>query len=204
MSNLFQKLELAAFRAGITPRSEESRDWFRKKASDLRRINRKELQKEQLTRSTPTPGSMYMFFYDPKTKDKLPYYDTFPLVIMIGPAKKAFYGLNLHYLSPVLRAKFLDALLDTLNNKAYDETTKFRVTYNMLKRLSKFRFFEPCFKHYLFEHVRSKYSKIEAPDWEIATFLPTADFKSGGVGPSLATKNIKNMIYNDSKRAING
>ena len=25
---------------------------------------------------------MYTFFYDPKTKDKLPYYDRFPVVII--------------------------------------------------------------------------------------------------------------------------
>ena len=39
MSNLFQKLEYEAFRAGITPRSKESREWFRKKARSMR-VNR--------------------------------------------------------------------------------------------------------------------------------------------------------------------
>jgi hypothetical protein len=40
-------------------------------------------------------GSMQMFFYDPKTKETLPYYDTFPLVVVVGPAEGGFYGLNL-------------------------------------------------------------------------------------------------------------
>ena len=35
-------------------------------------------------------GSMQMFFYDPKTKDTLPYYDKFPLAIIVGPAKVVF------------------------------------------------------------------------------------------------------------------
>ena len=32
MSNIFQKLELAAFRNQITPRTKESREWFMNKA----------------------------------------------------------------------------------------------------------------------------------------------------------------------------
>ena len=31
MSNLFAKVEQDAFRAGISPRTKQSRDWFRKK-----------------------------------------------------------------------------------------------------------------------------------------------------------------------------
>ena len=40
MSNLFQKLELEAFRAGINPRTQESREWFRRRIQRLTRINR--------------------------------------------------------------------------------------------------------------------------------------------------------------------
>ena len=96
MSKIFQKLELEAFRAGITPRTRESREWFRKRAQDLRRINRRELMREEplRTRNKQIIGSMQMFFYDPKTKDTLPYYDKFPLAIIVGPAEKGFYGLK--------------------------------------------------------------------------------------------------------------
>ena len=47
MSNIFQKLELAAFRNQITPRTKESREWFMKKAQTMRGINRDELMKEE-------------------------------------------------------------------------------------------------------------------------------------------------------------
>ena len=47
MSNIFQKLELAAFRNQITPRTKESRAWFMKKARAIRGINREELMKEE-------------------------------------------------------------------------------------------------------------------------------------------------------------
>ena len=138
-------------------------------------------------------GSMFMFFYDPKGKKDLPFYDSFPLVIVIGPAEGGFLGLNLHYLPPVLRAKFLDALLDATNNKRYNETTRFNITYDLMRRASKYKYFKPCIKHYLNDHVRSRFARVEPPEWEIATFLPTADFQ----------KASQQKVWEDSRRKIN-
>ena len=177
MSNLFQKLEYEAFRAGITPRSKESRDWFRRKARSMR-VNRSQLLQEDeiQLKSRSVTGAMFMFFYDPKHKKTLPYYDSFPLIIVVGKAEGGFIGLNLHYLPIALRAKFLDALMDTTNNKKYDESTKFALNYEMLKSTSKLKYFKPCYKHYLTKHVRSKLALVPSTEWEIATFLPTASF----------------------------
>ena len=118
MSNLFATLEQEAFRAGITPRTKESRAWFRKKVQDMT-ISRQQLMKDKSLKTTGTElvGSMNMFYYDPKTKETLPFYDRFPLAIIVGPAEGGFYGLNLHYLPMNLRAKLLDALLENTNNK---------------------------------------------------------------------------------------
>lgn len=194
MSNLFQKLELEAFRAGITPRTRESREWFRKKAQRLTRVNRDRLMDDdQLKqRRKQIVGGMYMFFYDPKTKDSLPYYDKFPLAIIVGPADNGFYGLNLHYLPPTLRAKFLDSLLDITNNVSYDETTKFKASYALLNKAAKFKYFKPCFKHYLTQHVQGQFAEVPAPEWEIATFLPTADWEKG----------TSQQVYRDSRRML--
>lgn len=196
MSNLFAKLGYEAFRAGINPRTKEAQDWFRKKAQNLRRVDRKELlaseELQLVNRQNPLIGSMNMFFYDPKHKDTLPYYDRFPLVIIVGPAEKGFYGLNLHYLPPILRAKFLDALLDVTNNKKYDETTRFQMSYKMLQASSKTRYFKPCYKHYLTQHVKSRLARVSAPEWEIATFLPTASWEKSSAA----------NVYKDSRKAL--
>lgn len=196
MSNLFQTLEYEAFRAGITPRTQQSREWFLKRMRSIRTVNRAQLMKEDpvTLKNRQVAGSMFMFFYDPKHKETLPYYDSFPLVIVLKPAAGGFYGLNLHYLPPVLRAKFLDALLDNLNNKSYDESTKFKVTYGLLQRVAKMKYYKPCIKHYLTDHVRSRFAYIPAPEWEIATFLPTADFQKAKVS----------KVYKDSRDIING
>ena len=196
MSNLFQKLELQAFRAGINPRTDESRKWFRQKASQLATPNRRSLMQADeiklVNRQNPLIGSMNMFFYDPKLKETLPYYDRFPLSIIVGPAPKGFYGLNLHYLPPLLRAKLLDGLMDITNNKKYDDTTRFQLSYQMLQGAAKLKFYKPCFKHYLTQHVRSKLARVPAPEWEIATFLPMADWEGGSA----------RSIYRDSSKMI--
>lgn len=191
MSNLFQTLELEAFRAGITPRTKESREWFRKKAQSLRRVNRNELMKTEpiQLQARFAPGAMTMFFYDPKLKKTLPYYDAFPLTIIVDKAEGGFYGLNLHYLPPALRAKFLDGLMDQITDNKYDEGTRIAVSYQYLKKASRMKYFKPCFKHYLTEHVRSRFAMVPAPEWEIATFLPTADWQ----------KSSASAVYRDSR-----
>ena len=194
MSNIFQRLELQAFRAGITPRTKESRNWFRNKIKNMRSIKRAELMKEDPLKQTSQEivGSMYMFFYDPKHKATLPYYDAFPLVVVVGPAEGGFYGLNLHYLPPILRAKMLDALMDITTNTKFNDSTRFKMSYELLVKTSKLKYFEPCFKHYLNEHVQSKFAMVPAPEWEIATFLPTADFRKAN----------SKKVYYDSKKMI--
>lgn len=196
MSNLFTKLSKEAFAAGITPRTKESREWFMERARTLRagKINRNRLIKDDLLTLTNREriGQMMMFFYDPKTKEKLPYYDTFPLIIVVGPAEGGFYGLNLHYLPPVLRAKMLDGLMEFTNNTRYDESTRFKAKYAMLQRMSKMRWYKPCFKHYLDSQLQSRFAVVNPSEWEIATFLPTASFKGASA----------KQVYADSRRKI--
>ena len=190
MSNLFQKLELEAFRAGINPRTQASREWFKRRVQRLTRINRDALMREEEInrRASHSYGSMFMYFYDPKHKDKLPYYDRFPLTIMVDGAKGGFYGLNLHYLNYNTRAKFLDDLMafgPALPNES-SRLTKLR--YNLLSGVQKFKEFKPCFKHYLGEHVKSQFSLVPMTDWEIAIFLPVEQFK----------KKSKTSVWNES------
>ena len=79
------------------------------------------------------------------------------------------------------------------SDKIYNESTKFDITYSMLQAASKTKYFKPCLKHYLTPHIKSRLALIEAPEWEIATFLPTADFQ----------KASQQKVWADSRRKIN-
>ena len=178
MASLFDQLESEAFRKGITARSREANVWFQKKANELGPVGKKVLSDSRLSDGSDTkPGDMVMYIYDPKLKKTLPYYDTFPLSIVVGPAKEGFYAINLHYLPPNIRAIFLDRLGDVVSNKKFNKTTKFRITYNLLKATKNYKYFKPCFKHYLTKHVSSKIARVNAAEWNIAIFLQTAKFK---------------------------
>ena len=46
-----------------------------------------------------------------KLKNKLPYYDRFPLTLPIEQYSDGFLGINLHYLSILMRIRLLDRLM---------------------------------------------------------------------------------------------
>jgi hypothetical protein len=194
-TSYFDKIQAKAFRAGVNPRSDESLKWFRKTLSSITRPSRTGLLKDSALKKVDKPlsGRMFMYFYDPKTKDTLPYYDRFPLIIMVKRTSDGFYGLNLHYLSPTLRAKFFDKLLDFKSNKKYNDSTRFRITYNFLKSSSKLKEFAPCFKRYLNSNVKSTIAEVPATEWEAALFLPTEQFVRKS--KAIIWKASKELIY---------
>jgi hypothetical protein len=178
MASLFDTLQAQAFRAGVSPRTKESQQWFQRNVKKLSDVNRKQLLQDNAldTVNIPKTGDMIMYFYDPKYKAELPYYDRFPLTIMVEPAKGGFYGLNLHYLSPAVRARFLDELMKLGPKNMSDSTRLTRMRYNTLKGVQKYKEFKPCFKHYLMDHVKSRIVRVPMTEWEIAIFLPVEQF----------------------------
>ena len=178
MASLFDKLESEAFRKGLQARSKEANDWFAKNVKKLGKLGPNVLQDDRLRKQAgASPGDMVMYTYKPKYWKTLPYYDTFPLTIVVGPAKGGFYGINLHYLPPKVRAIFLDKLNDVASNQKFDKTTRFKITYKLLMATQNYKYFKPCFKHYLTEGVTSNIMKVNAAEWNVAIFLQTASFK---------------------------
>lgn len=174
----FTRIAAKAEKAGIKKNTEESHKWFIDNLKNIRNISRKALlNDDQLTiRSKPLIGRMFMYFYDPKGKEELPYYDQFPLIIMVEPAKNGFYGLNLHYLPPRVRAVFFDKLMEYANTEKFNSKKRLVLTYQMLANTRRLRAFQPCFKRYLFAHVTSKVVEVPPSSWEAALFLPTDSF----------------------------
>lgn len=171
--------------------------WLREQAKgvttpiDARRVINSTKTTERLVTSI-TVGRMYLFMYDPKMKQELPYYDKFPLIFPFRRVKGGFYGINMHYLPHMMRAKLMDALYTLANNQAYDDTTKLRMSYQILSRASRFRFFQPCVKHYLNSHVKTRFLWVPADQWETALFLPLERF----VGAT------KQQVWKDSRRMV--
>ena len=118
--------------AGGRPKSTQ---WYRDKIKEFGKPGAMDLIRDGKQSRTPHYGRMNMFFYDPKGRKTLPYYDTFPLVLPIERYPDGFLGINLHYLPMKLRLQLLDRLVDYSNNTNFDESTKLTVDYNKLKKI---------------------------------------------------------------------
>jgi hypothetical protein len=171
------------------------RDWYRDKAMSFRtfRVENLAQKNPEYTRSNVRPGFLYLFNYDPKLKEELPYYDRYPLVFPFSYDREGFLGINLHYLPYIFRARLMDNLYELISNKKMDETTRLRMTYNLLNSASKYKYFKPCVKRYLHSHVRSRFLLIPSDEWELALFLPLERF---------AKKN-KAYVFKETRNMIN-
>jgi len=166
----------------VTAKAKAAGDWFRSIVNRTKGAFSSETPQKILTRSEQLEsksvlGKMYFYSYDPKHKDKLPWYDTFPLVFPIERYNDGFLGLNFHYLAPKDRAILMDQLKMYANNKKYDETTKLKLTYNMLKGFTKIKRAKPTVHRYLTSKIKSKFVLVNADEWEAALFLPVERFR---------------------------
>jgi hypothetical protein len=194
---IFDNILIQGARQGIIPaRTVAAREWYRSAAGKLMsNITPGVFEKrtdEARKVSSMEFGYMYAFKYDPKTKNDLPYYDTFPLIFPVRMDSDGFLGINFHYLPPVLRAKLMNALYSTLTNKKYDDTTKVKISYSIIQSASKYRYFKPMLKKYLRSHVRSQFLEVQVNEWDIAIFLPTESFRKADTG----------RVWEDSRKQI--
>ena len=173
---LIDRIKDSLAKEGVKAGSSASRTWLRTKIGELKPSPSKLMKDANRLKDSSMIGKMYFYFYDPKTKDSLPYYDRFPLVIPIERYSDGFLGLNLHYIHPKQRIILLDKLSVTASNSKYDEKTKLRLSYEFLATASKAFEATPCIKRYLYSHIQSRFLEISASEWDIAVMLPVESF----------------------------
>jgi len=167
----------------------KSTQWYRDKIKEFGKPGAMDLIRDGKRNNKPFFGRLNMFFYDPKLKVKLPYYDSFPLVLPLEPYSDGFLGINLHYLPMTLRLKLLDRLVDFSNNTKFDESTRLAVDYSKLKKLS---IIKPTLKRYLAGRVKTQFRRIDADEFTVAALLPVQRFKKASAAE----------VYADSRKMI--
>ena len=181
MAKLLDRISADLNATGLKARSAASRSWMQTKIRELGGASRSALVNDPVRNvASAFIGKMFFFYYDPKLKQQLPYYDKFPLALPIEMYADGFLGLNFHYLPINLRVHLLDKLYDLTNNDRFDETTRIRASYSILNGASRYNEFKPCVKRYLAPHIQSKIVEIEADKWETAIFLPVENFAKAG------------------------
>lgn len=193
MAGLFERIISQGTAAGYSPaRTQQSRDWYREIAQSFSRVRDNQILSSDNKTNRILPGRMYMFRYNPIGKKTLPYYDRFPLVFPISVDANSFLGINLHYLPHSYRAILMDNLYELISNDRYDLSTKIRMSYNLLNRMAKFKFFRPCIKRYIIQNKTTDFIYISPEQWDIALFLPTERF----------SKASKDKVWEDSIKKV--
>ena len=121
----------------------KSYDWYRKKVAAMTTPGSRSLINKGKANIRPKYGVMNLVGYDPKHKATLPYYDSFPLILPLEPAKGGFIGLNFHYLKPGARVAFLRSLANEATDKRFDKRTRYDISWRNNSYMKK------TAKHYL-------------------------------------------------------
>lgn len=185
MANPFLDIRV---KAGDT---EKSLSWYQRQVKNISTLSPNKLMSNTVDMTTRVlPGRMYMFLYDAKLKDKLPYWDMFPLVLPFRKVPDGFYGINLHYLPYAMRFKLLGALQEYAVVSRDKEETRLRLSWQLLVALSRVAPVKACVKHYLDDHVQSRFLNIQYPDWVTASLLPVERFQGAE----------KTTVWRDSRK----
>ena len=167
----------------------KSTDWYRDKIKEFGTPRTLDLIRDGKQRTRPFYGRLNMFIYAPKFAKKLPYYDTFPLVLPLEKYSDGFLGINLHYLPIPLRLGLLDNLVDFSSDTKFDEGTTLDVDYTGVKNI---RLVKPTLKRYLIGRVKTNFRRIDADEFTVATLLPVQRFK----------KASDTEVYRDSRKML--
>ena len=173
------------FLSKIKAKSKKAIDWFKsivkktQKAAFPASSGRKEIMTDRnigVSAGKPTIGQLYLFQYDAKWKEILPYWDMWPLIFPFSLASNGFYGINLHYLPPNARAALMIRLIKAQGGSGnMDENFKLKLNYNII---TSFKPAIPCIKRYLFSQVQGKgLYGISGEDWSYAAALPLQKFQ---------------------------
>ena len=193
MAGLFEQFD-ELLPAEIEEKSAESINWFRKNLRTIR-LRVDEVSRSQGVTVQPSEmktGEMFLYLYDAKHKETLPWYDKFPCMILLEKNAKGFMGLNLHYIAPRFRAKLLDELYKISTDEELGERTRFRITYELLKKITDLKYGIPCVKKYLWGHVNSRIQRVDPEHWDVVSMLPLQRFNENA-----------NTVYANSKRYFN-
>ena len=171
--------------------NKEALNWYRREVSSLGDINKLKLLGDNIRyqQSKPEIGKFCLYFYSPKHKETLPYYDTFPLILTLPSERHELAGLNFHYLDPMNRLKLLQAII-SIQGSNFSEAHKLEATYETIKAAT--NLFKPTYHAYLFKHIKSKVVVIPMESVVPAVFLPIAAWK----------KASQSQVWKDSKSMI--
>ena len=160
-----------------TQRSKEILEWFKGRLRKIRQPVNKLLTDDDFPIvRRPELGRMYMYLYDAKYQDLMPYWDKFPLTIVFDLLTDGFMGINLHYIAPRYRTALLLSLYEIAIDNDNDEEQRVLLSYQLIKSVSGLKYAKPCVKRYLYGHINSRIAEVPMDNWDMMAMLPSQKF----------------------------
>lgn len=184
---LRDKFEDYARRKGVHAMTTEALWWFRRYATVFNK-SASYMRTVGLGKVTTKPqiGRFYLYKYDPKTKEDMPYWDTVPLVLITSKTKDGWYGINFHYMPPIIRLRIMEGFYKTRKNKAITERMRMKADWERAVRIAQavgaHEFLSNSIKRYLGSHVVSPLIDLDPEHWTMCLFLPLSRFMENGKG----------------------
>lgn len=187
------------FGSNAARNNEKSRKYFRQQITKMGKVRSARIMAHrEWFKDKPVIGKLYLFQYDAKWKDELPYWDMMPLTFFFNSFEKNgtqyLIGINLHYLQPALRMMLFSELLSIRSEKRYRPNTRLRISWEILKAFSNHRLVQPCVKQYIVKNIRSKFIEIPATDWEILIPLGLERFQKAASAEVWANSMKKSKV----------
>ena len=134
-----------------------------------------------------------MFKYMPKMKAQLPYWDMFPVGLVMNsyPDKGYFSMINFHYLPPILRAELMDAIYpfvifpnvetQDIGSSMRARVNTDRVDFEFMKKRINMRGVIPAWKRYDYKQVIGNYLYVPPVGWDTIVMLPVERMRGSGI-----------------------
>lgn len=183
-SNMVEKYWDKFFKANpntIDKYSEEALNWFRVRISkDLQVKAEKIIQSKDFKKRSGTAaitGKLMLFEYEAESPGdrETGVYDRFPMVFMYDlkeiNGNFVFYGLNVHYLTPLQRANLYKALMKIKTTKGLTANTRIFAEWSLIKQAAGSKIAERAVHAYRVDRMQSRFVEIPPKDWIVAVFL---------------------------------
>lgn len=213
--NIFDRLDELKEKLGFSTNSMAALNWMKGAINSLHDLTEISVEESFLfkygdagqlmnPRGFKRVGEMFLFNYHPmqKSKKDLGFWDTFPLIYIVKRLPDGFEGINLHYLPPNLREILFLNLMRTATTQDEEgmtihagnanATARLKITYELLNKSERFRYFRPCYRRYKYNRIESKILRIAPKYWGMAMYLPFYRFR----------KSTRIQVWDDTRKNI--
>ena len=180
----------------VNKRKAEALKWWRQKIRVLRGpFTARSILKRTRDQFSPRPGQFVLLEYSAKHADTLPYWDRFPLGVVLEVYDDGWLCFNLHYLPIRMRWKAFSIIRGMVATKNPRKNTRAKITYAVFKSISKLSIYKAGLKKHLFSHMVRK--PVRIPWNEAAEYAIYLDIEQWMVGHS--PSNVRRMVYRDTR-----